>query len=164
MTTVFDKAQLHKVILAALQSLVDNAQAAVDRAYEAATHEENIAENKYDTLGLEASYLTQGQARRLAECEADLAAFKALKPKGFSENDQVTIGALVKVMDENDREQIFFVGPAAGGVKVRCNGDDIVVITPAAPLGKALLKSCVGDEIEVPVSGKKTCYDIVAIY
>ena len=60
----FNKAQLHDLILNALQGLVDNAQAAVDRAYEAATHEENIAENKYDTLGLEASYLTQGQSRR----------------------------------------------------------------------------------------------------
>jgi len=33
-------------------------------AHETATHEENIAENKYVTLGLEAAYLATGQARR----------------------------------------------------------------------------------------------------
>ena len=33
-------------------------QRAAQTAYEAATHAENIAENKYDTLGLEASYLS----------------------------------------------------------------------------------------------------------
>ncbi len=36
-------------------------------AHETATHEENIAENKYDTLGLEAAYLAAGQARRVEE-------------------------------------------------------------------------------------------------
>ncbi|KPC57834.1 Uncharacterized protein AC509_2176 [Pseudomonas amygdali pv. morsprunorum] len=46
-----------------LQSIIDKleidldiAQRAAQTAYETATHEENIAENKYDTLGLEASY------------------------------------------------------------------------------------------------------------
>ena len=54
MPEVFDKHQLHGAVLAALQALVDNARQAVLTAYESATHEENIAENKYDTLGLEA--------------------------------------------------------------------------------------------------------------
>jgi len=40
------------------------AERAVQAAHETATHEENIAENKHDTLGFEASYLATGQARR----------------------------------------------------------------------------------------------------
>ena len=164
MTNVFDKAQLHTLILTALQQLVDNAQAAVDRAYEAATHEENIAENKYDTLGLEASYLTQGQARRLAECEADLAVFKALVPKQFNEGDPIAIGALVRLVDEHDREQVFFLGPSAGGVKVRFNDCDVVIITPAAPLGRALIKSFIGDDIAVQIAGKDAHYEVIGVY
>lgn len=39
---------------------LDIAERAAQTAYETATHEENIAENKYDTLGLEASYLAAG--------------------------------------------------------------------------------------------------------
>ena len=40
------------------------AEQAAQAAHETATHEENIAENKYDTLGLEAAYLATGQVRR----------------------------------------------------------------------------------------------------
>ncbi|MBA55536.1 MAG: transcription elongation factor [Pseudomonadales bacterium] len=163
MPTTIHKHQLHAVILTALKELVDNAQAAVDRAYEAATHEENIAENKYDTLGLEASYLTQGQARRLAECKADLAAFEALQPKTLSGNDKVSVGALVTLLDENECEHRFFLGPAAGGVKVRFNDCDIVIITTAAPLGKALLNSVAGDEVVVKITDKQTCYEILNV-
>ena len=163
MPTDFDKYQLHAVILTALEGLVNNAQAAVDRAYEAATHEENVAENKYDTLGLEASYLTQGQSRRLAECTADLAAFEALTPKTFTEDDSIGIGSLITVLNESSREQTFFLGPAAGGVKVHFNGCDIVIITTSAPLGKALLKCMIGDEVVVSIANKKTCYEIVRL-
>lgn len=163
MPNIFDKRALHGVILSALQGLVDNAQAAVDRAYETATHEENIAENKYDTLGLEASYLTQGQARRLAQCKADLTEFRALTPKDFGEQDAISIGAWVQVMDDQRRQQIFFLGPAAGGVKVRLLGHEVVVITPSAPLGKALLKSHIGDEVTVNIGGKAAHYEITGI-
>ncbi|WP_305844875.1 hypothetical protein [Photobacterium leiognathi] len=42
------------------------------RAYNTATDDENVAENQYDTLALEASYLAHGQAQRVEECKADL--------------------------------------------------------------------------------------------
>jgi len=146
-----------------LDALVENAKIATLRAYESATHEENIAENKYDTLGLEAAYLTQGQARRLAECEADLAAFRALAPKAFGEDDPVAIGALVQLEDEIGQLQTLFLGPAAGGVKVTVGGVDIVVITHSAPLGKALLGTCVGDSITLQLGNARKQYHLIAI-
>lgn len=163
MAITLNKQQLHSAIIATLKGLVENAQSALNRAYEAATHEENIAENKYDTLGLEASYLTQGQARRLTECLSDLEAFEALTVKNFSEHDPIAIGALIQLLDGNDREHRFFLGPAAGGVKVQCDGIDVVIITPSAPLGKALLKTRLGDDVEVQIAGKSTLYEIIGI-
>ena len=50
-----DKELLHKKILAELNRLCQDAIEAAMQAYKTATHEENIADNKYDTLGLEAS-------------------------------------------------------------------------------------------------------------
>ncbi|MDY7065315.1 hypothetical protein PsexTeo8_17450 [Pseudomonas extremaustralis] len=50
-----------QLILEKLAADLDIAQRAAQTAYETATHEENIAENKYDTLGLEASYLAAGR-------------------------------------------------------------------------------------------------------
>ena len=46
-----------------------------------ATAEENRAENKYDTRGLEASYLATGQANKVLELEAAIEAFSDLKSK-----------------------------------------------------------------------------------
>ena len=45
---------------------------------EEATDEQSKAENKYDTRGLEASYLARGQSRQARETEAALEQFAAL--------------------------------------------------------------------------------------
>ena len=164
MPETFDKKQLHDAIIAALEALVDNAKSAVMRAYETATHEENVAENKYDTLGLEAAYLTQGQARRLAECETDLAAFQNIAPRHFAGDEAIAIGALVKLEDEAGNERYVFLGPAAGGLKISLAGIDIVVITPSAPFGKALLKTTVGDMVTVQLAAREQTYEIVAVF
>ena len=59
-----DKFLLQQQVLERLAEDLLQAEQAVRAAHETATHEENIAENKYDTLGLEAAYLATGQARR----------------------------------------------------------------------------------------------------
>ena len=163
MPEVFDKHQLHGAVLAALQALVDNARQAVLTAYESATHEENIAENKYDTLGLEAAYLAQGQARRLAECEADLLAFQNSLPRIFNADDVITVGALVQVEDEDGHQQMLLLGPAAGGLKIQCNNQIVRVVTVAAPIGRALLNNRVGDSVSVPLGNTRKQYEIIAI-
>jgi hypothetical protein len=68
-----NKHTVHQLILDKLRVDLDIAERAAQTAYETATHEENIAENKYDTLGLEASYLAAGQAKRVEEIRQSLA-------------------------------------------------------------------------------------------
>src|SRR5690606_41710128 len=51
--------------------------AAAQATREDATHEDNKAENKYDTRGLEASYLAEAQARQAEEAGIGLARFEA---------------------------------------------------------------------------------------
>ena len=67
-----DKNLLLQDVLSHLQSDLEQATLAAVTAHEAATHEENVAENKYDTLGLEAAYLASGQARRVEELRQTL--------------------------------------------------------------------------------------------
>ena len=62
---------LHRQLMIHLQQLLDNAKAAAKRAHDTATSEENVAENKYDTLALEAAYLAQGQSQRVVQCQSD---------------------------------------------------------------------------------------------
>ncbi len=59
-----DKFLLQQRVLKRLAEDLVQVEQAAREAHETATHEENIAENKYDTLGLEAAYLATGQARR----------------------------------------------------------------------------------------------------
>lgn len=58
-----DKSLLRQQVLERLAEDLLRVEQVARTAHEAATHEEKIAEKKYDTLGLEASYLVAGQAR-----------------------------------------------------------------------------------------------------
>ena len=77
------KTQLLELITATLARNLDIAQRAAQTAYETATHEENVAENKYDTLGLEASYLATGQARRTEEIRQALVKYQGLTLRDY---------------------------------------------------------------------------------
>ena len=68
-------------IISVLQSELVTYLRAAKCSHEEATAEENRAENKYDTRGLEASYLAAGQASKVAELEAAIGAFENLKDK-----------------------------------------------------------------------------------
>lgn len=158
-----NKKELLEQIIVTLESVHQNAVNATKLAHETATHGETVAENKYDTFGLEASYLAHGQAKRVAECEADLAAYKKLTALEFSEQTPISSGALIYLNDSNNTEQIIYLGPAAGGLKLIFNGEKILVVTLSAPLGKVLLGHLVGDEIKMTMEGQEKFYEIINI-
>lgn len=159
-----NKSLLRKQILTALETARQRAVDAAQQAYNTATHEENVAENKYDTLGLEAAYLAHGQSLRVTECEADLAAFKKLADPTCSHQTPIVVGTLIYLKDDCNVEQYLFLGPAAGGLKLTFCQKDIIIITPTAPLGQALIGRFVDDEIEITVGGQKKYYEITAVY
>ena len=159
-----NKKLLHQAIRAELNTLRQDAINAAMQAYNTATHEENVADNKYDTLGLEASYLAQGQAKRVAECEANLTFFAELKITHFTQQTANSLGALIYLMDDSDSEQILFLAPNSGGVKINASGLSITLITPSAPLGKKIMGCYVDEEIDIELAGQKHHYYITAIY
>jgi transcription elongation GreA/GreB family factor len=56
-----------------------------------------------------------------------------------------------------------FLGPAAGGLKVEEGGEEIIVITPGSPLGRALLGKSAGDRVEMPAGSAEKAYEIVEV-
>ncbi|MFP6807343.1 MAG: transcription elongation factor GreAB [Pseudomonadales bacterium] len=135
-------------ILNALEAGLVAAVKASDQAHETATHSENKAENKFDTLGLEAAYLAHGQSQRVLECEAEIASFKLILESPFQEDTAAELGSLVQLEDSRGQKRSVYIGPCSGGVRVRVGESDIVVVTPQAPLCKVLLGKMEGDEIE----------------
>ncbi|MCM8531860.1 MAG: GreA/GreB family elongation factor [Lentisphaeraceae bacterium] len=155
-----NKEELYKAILEQIRNKLSLAVDAVKMAHESATHEENIAECKYDTKGLEASYLVQGQAKRVEELESALAAFNSMD---IYPVEKVMLNALVKLEDQRGKEEFMFIAPASGGLKVNFDDKEILVMTPISPLGKSLLGKSVGDEISVSIGRKHKEYKLLSV-
>src|SRR5688500_11006921 len=94
-----------------------------------ATHEQSKAEDKYDTRGLEASYLARGQSRQAAEIEQAIAQFESLPLREFRAADPIDVGAIVELHGKKDKSY-YFMGPRAGGTEVTHDEKEILVITP----------------------------------
>ena len=156
-----NKPLLQQLIHERLQADLALAQRAAQSAHEAATHEENIAENKYDTLGLEASYLAAGQSRRVEEIRQALAAWEGLRLRSFDGAQGIQLGALVWLVDARGVEQCLLLGPDGAGLKVTLDAQQVRVISPRAPLGQRLLGCGPGDEIEIRVGDRLQRFEIL---
>jgi transcription elongation GreA/GreB family factor len=118
-----------------------------------ATHESSKAESKYDTRGLEASYLARGQSKQAAELETAIAEFEKLPAKKFAAAEPIGLGALVEL--ETGGENLFyFIGPRAGGTEILHDQNEILVITPQSPLGEQLLGKKSGDPLQLKFGGE----------
>ncbi|NVZ60459.1 GreA/GreB family elongation factor [Pseudomonas gingeri] len=158
-----DKHAVHQRIIDTLAVDLDVLQRAAQTAYEAATDEENIAENKYDTLGLEASYLATGQARRVEEIRQALKQCRELPLRPYDEQAGIQLGALLTLEAENGSEQQLFLAPDAAGLKIEWEGRAITVISPRSPLGQALLGKFDGDEVQISVGAVRQRYTVTAV-
>jgi transcription elongation GreA/GreB family factor len=117
-----------------------------------ATHESNKAENKYDTRGLEASYLARGQSKQAAELEAAIAEFEKLVARKFAPGEAIGLGALVE-LEHAGETTIYFLGPRAGGTEIIHDRKEILVITPQSPLGEQLLGKKAGEQPRLNFGG-----------
>jgi transcription elongation GreA/GreB family factor len=141
---IMDKFLLQQQVLERLAEDLLQAEQAVRTAHEAATHEENIAENKYDTLGLEASYLATGQGRRAETIRQAMANWRKFRPSPYDPSKGIQLGALVCLLDSNDKKQQLFLGPDGGSMKLVSGAQLVQVISSEAPLGRAMLGKCEG--------------------
>ena len=157
-----NKELLRQAILAVLNHNLTTAMHAADTAKDTATSKESIAENKYDTFGLEASYLAHGQSQRALALQDSIYRFRHLTFKDFTEDDVIDLTCLVTLSD-SDTEKLFFMGPVGGGLKVEWMGREVTVITPETPLGVQLMGKAIDDTVELTLSQKKTLFEIADI-
>ena len=158
-----NKTELLQQVIARLENDLLQAQQAAQTAYETATHEENIAENKYDTLGLEASYLATGQARRAAAIRQTLANWKQLVLRAFDPQRGIQLGALITLSDAQDRQQCLFLGPDGAAMKLQQDGQAVQVIGPQAPLGQVLLGKTIGDEVSLHLGSGMQLLEVLSV-
>jgi transcription elongation GreA/GreB family factor len=157
-----NKRLIIKKITAALTGELELYFRAAQYARAEATHEQNKPENKYDTRGLEASYLARGQSRQAAELEAAITEFEKLNPRPLAAGEAIGLGALVELELGGERS-FYFLGPRAGGTEVTHDRKEILVITPQSPLGEQLLGKKSGDRPQLTVGGVKQSACIVSV-
>ena len=127
-------------------SLERLAKAAMD-AHAAATDPDSKAESKYDTRNLEASYLAAGQARQVDELVEAVRIFETFTLPDFTMNDPIAMGALVEA-DMRGETSLLLLVPAAGGMILDLDGQEITLLTPASRLYQSLLGKRAGDFID----------------
>ena len=158
-----NKGEIIRKVVAQLVAELELLTKAARASHSEATHESSKAENKYDTRGLEASYLARGQSRQAAEVMQAIAEFEKLNARPFNPHEEIDVGALV--LTEAAREKsAYFIGPRAGGTEVTHDGREILVITPPSPLGQQLVGRKQGDRVKLQIAGAKTEIRIASVF
>ncbi len=143
-------------LLTTLEQTLATLEAAHAAAREGATHEQAKPENDKDTRAIEQSYLARGQAMRIESLQAGLA---ALGTMSLAAGEVGRLGALIEA--EEDGEPVtFFLAPEGGGTRLQ---GGVQVVTPASPLGQALLGKRAGDEVELKLAGKTRLLELVDV-
>ncbi|KAB0672139.1 transcription elongation factor GreAB [Oryzomonas sagensis] len=157
------KEQMIQEIIARLSADLAVLSTAARTAHEAATHEECLPDNKYDTTALEASYIAQGQANRAQEIRIALESYRTLTLHGFDDDTPIRLTALVTLESAQGEVRRLFLGPQAGGMKVADRDGEIMVITPRSPLGRSLVGLKTGDEVQVGEAAAARSFTVVEV-
>jgi transcription elongation GreA/GreB family factor len=157
-----NKQTLIKKIVSQLAGDLDTYIKAANASRLEATHEQSKAESKYDTRGLEASYLARGQSKQAAELALAIEEFKALPAREFSAGDPIDLGALVE-LEANRARTFYFIGPRAGGTEVAHEKKEVLVITPQSPLGEQLVGKNEGDTLQIEIAGTRSTYRVLSV-
>lgn len=157
--TISDKIHLIDIIVEKMQNELIAIENSAKNAHSGATHEDAIAKSKYDTHGLELSYLAGSQYERAQHLHGELIKMKALKKELKVDNDSIKVGSIIEVISENDNHELYFLSPYGAGYILEWNGHKVKMVSTESPLGIELHESFVGDEIEL---GNKNIKEIIA--
>lgn len=157
-----DKRALIQKIIAQLAAGLEVYAKAARAAHAEATHESSKAENKYDTRGLEASYLARGQSKQAAETVQAIEEFEALPIRAFTVTDEIDVGAFVELKAKRG-SNFYFIGPRAGGTEVMHHGEEVLVITPSSPLGQQIVGRKQGGKVQLQIAGTTSEFRIASV-
>ena len=145
---ILSKEQVFKQIREGLRNQISGTEKAVEQAREAFKVGDDRAENRGERGAIqEKSWLLSAQAARLDELRRQLFAIENTELEAHS---AVSLGAVVLVEEpDGGRREHYLVHPALGGTEIEVEGLTLLAISPASPMGAALLGRRAGDEIEV---------------
>ncbi len=143
-----------KVLIAELEGELHRLLAANEQASAGATDSEAKAETKWDTCGLESSYLARGHAQQFKTLAAEVHNLRGFAAPDYT-GRSIGLGALAEV-EMGSEALLFFLLHCGGGIDLAVEGREVTVITPESPIGAALLDKRQGDafSFRAGISGK----------
>jgi len=156
------KVILNKFIDELNRELNTIAEAAFE-AKEAATNPESKAENKYDTRGLEASYLAGAQAKRAKELRQFINQLSRLQLRSYNKLEPIESMAFVEIESEDAEKKYIFIVPKEGGMKIDIEGAAVLMISPESPLGQGLWHKKEGDVFSIKLKGQEKEFEVIQV-
>lgn len=152
---VMEKADALRAMVAAMRHDLNRTAEASRDAAAYATDEESKAREKYETQGLEASYLARGQATHAREIAEAIEALEAMASGEVQPAEAVGLGSLVQVSLAGS-EEWFLIGKLGGGEVISFDGHELTLITPTSPVASAMDGLGAGGKFKLPngLSGK----------
>lgn len=140
-----NKKQIHKKLIDSVEESLMATKTAYQESKSHAQDSELRSESKWDTRGIEAGYLASAQEKRVKELEIELALIKSLPLRDFDIDDEIAVGAVVKL---EDQEKFYFISPVSGGTTFRINRHEVQVISIKSPLAQAMIGMLEGDDFK----------------
>ena len=160
-----DKQFLVEQLTSRLRESVQVARKAGEAAAEEARAGATPAEKREDArVAMEYAGLARGQKDRAARTAAELTLLESFRPRPLPAKGPIALGAVVEVED-GSQGRTFFLAPVGAGVELHGPGGDgfLSVVTPASPVGKAVIGKRVGDTVEVTVQGEPRDWKITFV-
>jgi transcription elongation GreA/GreB family factor len=101
---------------------------------------------------LEAAYLATGQARRAEAIRQAMVKWRHLHTSPYDATRGIQLGALVCLVDSDDKRQQLFLGPDGGSMNLVSGVQFVQVKSCEAPLGRAMFGTREGDEVSLQVA------------
>ena len=152
-----DKAWLCEQLKSHLRkSLAVAMQAAKDAAHEA-KHGASAQEKRANArINQEYSNLARAQHARAQSAERELETLESFDARPYGPKQSIGLGALIDVEDEIREGRTLFIAPTGAGITLTGPGGDgfFSVITPASPIGRAVMGRRLGETVDVRVRGQ----------
>ncbi len=167
-----DKRFLIEQLAAHLRRTDDVARRAGEEAREAARSLQTESEKKEDgRAAIEFGSLATGQSARSRKVQEELQQLAAFWNRGvphFSSTSSVGLGAMVDLVvegEDGEQERTFIMLPVGAGTELTGPGGDgfLSVITPASPVGRALMGRRAGDYVEVTINKETREWRLVEV-
>ena len=146
-------AQLVKQLEVSARTALSARDAVAEEAREGATPDEKRedarAAHQMQSMG-------SMQKARAQQALAEVDRLATFKPGPLPDKAPVHVGAIVEIEDEESGEgRTFFLAPVGAGMTLTGPGGDghLSVVTPASPIGRAVIGRRAGDTVDVTVEG-----------